>query len=399
MESKWKGGKEPEFSFELPNSTAKAYNENFDGMKSNLRKLHSGEKEKYSYRTTLILLFVVRFMCFYTAWYGNVYGTLAISALQFVVAPYSLFVSFGMAVALLPPIYMSHYLAFGLIEKSASLLQAYVLPSFVTSNLSSIAVFMNLPINPAFILVFFIIDQSLCFYIHFFTPSKKFTSQETLIHAVWGFLNTKTYTIVLLLHMMNSGVTIPIWIWLIDAKFQVTRKISKFVSYHWMHWVELFYHQHRMAHLPKVYEHAHKLHHFLHGTLSFDAHIYGNGMPEEFFFMVLELLMGSWYGKMPATLNKNILQFSIDNKYGHTQKPVDDCGHNFHADHHIYHMKNFGIYNCLMDMYFGTSTNNDKYMVKPSLYYNDKERVVFDVEKKIENENTVFYFTQQKNQE
>ena len=38
-------------------------------------------------------------------------------------------------------------------------------------------------------------------------------------------------------------------------------------------------------------------------------------------------------------------------------------------------------------------------MVKPSLYYNDKERVVFDVEKKIENENTVFYFTQQKNQE
>ena len=36
---------------------------------------------------------------------------------------------------------------------------------------------------------------------------KKFTSKETLIHAVWGFLNTKTYTIVLLLHMMNSGVT------------------------------------------------------------------------------------------------------------------------------------------------------------------------------------------------
>ena len=83
-------------------------------------------------------------------------------------------------------------------------------------------------------------------------PFKKFTSQETLIHAVWGFLNTKTYTIVLLLHMMNSGVTIPIWIWLIDAKFQVTTNISKFVSYYWMHWVELFYHQHRMAHLPKV---------------------------------------------------------------------------------------------------------------------------------------------------
>ena len=43
---------------------------------------------------------------------------------------------------------------------------------------------------------------------------------------------------------------------------------------------------------------------------------------------------------------------------------MDDCGHNFHADHHIYHMKNFGIYNCLMDMYFGTryvvNINNTK---------------------------------------
>ena len=50
--------------------------------------------------------------------------------------------------------------------------KAYVLPSFVTSNLSSIAAYMNLPINPAFILAFFAIDQALCFYIHFFTPSK-----------------------------------------------------------------------------------------------------------------------------------------------------------------------------------------------------------------------------------
>ena len=52
--------------------------------------------------------------------------------------------------------------------------------------------------------------------------------------------------------MMNSGVSLPIWIWLIDAKLKLTLKISKVVSYYWMHWVELFYHQHRMAHLPKV---------------------------------------------------------------------------------------------------------------------------------------------------
>ena len=54
----------------------------------------------------------------------------------------------------------------------------------------------------------------------------------------------------------------------------------------------------------QVYEHAHKLHHFLHGTLAFDAHIYGNGMPEEFFFLALELVMGVVWGFPPASLNR-----------------------------------------------------------------------------------------------
>ena len=44
-------------------------------------------------------------------------------------------------------------------------------------------------------------------------------------------------------------------------------------------------------------------------------------------------------------------------------------------------------------LFLNYSTNNDKYMVKPSLYYNDQKIVVFDVEKKIEDQDTVFYFT------
>ena len=73
-----------------------------------------------------------------------------------------------------------------------------------------------------------------------------------MTHFIWGFLNTKTYTLVIFLHMMNAGVKIPIWIWIIDANFQLTNKLSKIISDRWMHWLELFYHQHRMAHLPKV---------------------------------------------------------------------------------------------------------------------------------------------------
>ena len=118
---------------------------------------------------------------------------------------------------------------------------------------------------------------------HYFTPSKIFTFRETMTHFIWGFLNTKTYTMVIpshlflfsifdlytyvlfhislkviLLHMMNAGVKIPIWIWLIDANFQLTNRLSKIISDRWMHWLELFYHQHRMAHLPKVNCYIHK---------------------------------------------------------------------------------------------------------------------------------------------
>ncbi|XP_023323322.1 uncharacterized protein LOC111697529 [Eurytemora carolleeae] len=147
-----------------------------------------------------------------------------------------------------------------------------------------------------------------------------------------------------------------------------------------------------MAHLPKVYEHAHKLHHYLHGTNAFDAHIYGNGMPEEFFFLVLELCMAMFAGLTPATLNRTILQYSVDNKFGHTQKPEDTAGENFHADHHLLHVKNFGIYNCLMDMYFSTANFNDRYKVSPSLYHGGTP-LIYDVKKITETEQVVFQFT------
>ena len=63
-------------------------------------------------------------------------------------------------------------------------------------------------------------------------------------------------------------------------------------------------------------------------------------------------LLLSLYPLTPTAMQ--VLQFSVDNKFGHTQKPTDEDGGNFHADHHLLHVKNFGIYNCLTDMYFDT---------------------------------------------
>ena len=380
------------FNLDLPSSTAIVYNDAFEKMKSDMRRLHNGETEVFDYKITLILLFCIRVACIVCACYGNVMATIFISSLQFLVAPYSLFVSFALAMALAPPIYASHYVAFNLLQSTFAI-ASYFLPASIISVISRITPYLYLNIGSYFIISFFLLDQGFCLYCHYFTPSKTFSLKETLVHVVWGFLNTKTYTLVILLHMMNSNVSIPLWIWFIDAYFGVTLSISTKISQVWMHWLELFYHQHRMAHLPRVYEHAHKLHHYLHGTMSFDAHIYGNGMPEEFFFMMLELILGSVYGQMPATLNKLILQYSMQNKLGHTQKPEDTCGDNFHPDHHLKHVKNFGIYNCLMDMYFSTSTNNDQYMLTPSLSYTDHAETIFDVKKKNDGNITSFCFT------
>ena len=85
--------------------------------------------------------------------------------------------------------------------------------------------------------------------------------------------------------------------------------------------------------------------------------------------------------------NVNFFQF------GHTQWLEDSAGQNFHADHHLVHTKNYGIYNSLLDMYFNTATCNDNYRIKPSLYCAGAENLILEVEKKVDDENVVFLFT------
>ena len=380
------------FELSVPSDISAKYNEDFDKMKADLRSLHTGEREGLSYKMTLALLMILRLLCLVTAYNGQLVATLVISSLQFLVAPYSLFVSLALALALCPPIYCCHYLVYSLLG-AASTAVTGLCPQYVTDLVTSLDPYLHISITPMFILAFFTFDQLACLYCHLMTPCKQFTVRETLTHVVWGFLNTKTYTLVLLLHLMSSGLRVPLLLWILDWQLGLTQRVSDHLSSHTMHWLELFYTQHRIAHLPRVYEHAHKLHHYLHGTLAFDAHIYGNGMPEEFFFLVLELSMGVCLGVTPASLNRLILQYSLDNKFGHTQWLKDDQGQNFHANHHLIHVKNYGIYNSLLDMYFNTATDNDKYRIKPSLYCEGAGNLVFEVEKKLETDQIVFEFT------
>ena len=139
----------------------------------------------------------------------------------------------------------------------------------------------------------------------------------------------------------------------------ITPTIGRVLSRFTLHWSVLFYHQHRMGHLPPVYNEAHKFHHYLNSSTAYDAHIYGSGLPEEWSTLILELIGALSFGYPPLSFNPWIIYISWTNKVGHTRQAEPTiCGLNNHVDHHEYHDKNFGIYNPLLDIFFGTDAPN-----------------------------------------
>ena len=123
-------------------------------------------------------------------------------------------------------------------------------------------------------------------------------------------------------------------------------------------------------------------HHYLHDANAFDAHIYGSGAPEEFHILWMELLVATVLQWTPPSLTYYVLYISWTNKVGHTRKATERGGNNAHVDHHTYHSKNFGIYNAVMDMYFGTAVHNNAYTVPGYTFTKSvdagHDRVVFD---------------------
>lgn len=292
-----------------------------------------------------------------------IYAFLA-STLQFLVAPYSFFASLTALLMLGPAIFFSHYAVYVPLQWFTSSIYANDYLSSDTKEL------LSLPINSRFIVAFFLIDQLLCVICTFQTPvgpSKQYPRTRLIQSIVYGFLNCKTYFLVLLFALSGENFKIDLLAWLIDMNFGLTPRVVKLMSSLSAHWASLFYNMHRLAHLPIVYEHAHKQHHYLHDCTAFDAHIYGSGQAEEWFTLQLEYFMAARFGCVPASLGFHTLMQSWANKIGHTRKELEGrseiaAGINHHADHHKTHTKNFGIYNCCLDMLFGTNfPDNDNY--------------------------------------
>jgi hypothetical protein len=320
------------------------YNASIEALKKQIKLLSTD----WPFKVTQLTFFIVRVFALIASFGGDLRSTFAISAVQFLVAPYSFFVCVAQICALIPPMFFGHYLGFGFLR----LVEVWLLPDWSLLEFS---------ITPSFICAFFLFDQAVCAYLVFFdtTDGKpvKIPFLKAIKHISYGFLNCKTYTLIIFLHMYHSGVRFSFTVWMLDCVFRISPRIARTFTLATLHWAAIFYHQHRMAHIPRVYEHAHKMHHFLYDATAFDAHFYGSGAPEEFCMLFVEVLGGVFGGILPLSLSFHTLYLSWTNKTGHTRKAEAHGGNNNHCDHHTYHSKNFGIYNLTMDLLFGTNAD------------------------------------------
>lgn len=234
-----------------------------------------------AFPATLTLFFAVRLLAVAAAATGSPAAALLLCAAQFAVAPYSLFVSLTALLALAPVLFCGHYAVW------------FALRAALRAALPRAWAAAHLEVTHTFIAVFFAVDQLLCALCVYATPrgrSAPVSARRLLQSVVFGFLNTKTYWLVLLFCMrawvrraaqacpvrvppvaassrqVAQGVRLEVVVLGVDYALGASRRVGALIARHTMHWAPLFYHQHRMAHLPHVYEHAHKFHHYLHGA-------------------------------------------------------------------------------------------------------------------------------------
>eukprot|EP00928_Gymnodinium_smaydae_P082529 TRINITY_DN65869_c0_g1_i1.p1 TRINITY_DN65869_c0_g1~~TRINITY_DN65869_c0_g1_i1.p1 ORF type:complete len:418 (+),score=27.54 TRINITY_DN65869_c0_g1_i1:29-1255(+) len=304
------------------------YAEGLERLKADLQDASTGELMDYHLKQ--VLFWVIRITCVACASTGSFWFTFVASLLQFLVLPYSLFVSIAYGLETMFVLYSGHVIVYPLL----TLLLQRVIPS---------CYYATVVVGPRCLATFLIVDQMLCVACLFKTPKGKSKpmAMSRIFQSVWyGFLNCKTYFLVLFL--LSFGLEVPILVWLLDAALGLSSRLS---GINGRFWPVLFYHVHRMGHVTHVYPDAHKFHHHLHDSTAFDAHIFGSGAPEEWLILMFDLYLVLGLGYLPASLSYHVLQVSWMNKWSFHTRSDDPAGHsnNFHVDHHTYHTVNFGF--------------------------------------------------------
>lgn len=116
-----------------------------------------------------------------------------------------------------------------------------------------------------------------------------------------------------------------------------------------------------MQHLPVVYEHAHRTHHHLTDGTAWDAHVFsGAGFPEEFFFLLQDILFLRFVGLPVPCMTYRLLKHQLANKDAHQRREAPYEHDEYHQDHHLHHRANYGFNRPMLDLVFGTYKRTEK---------------------------------------
>lgn len=295
-----------------------------------------------SFRAILVLSFAVRMVqCVVAFVYGWQLG-LSAGLLQFLVAPLSLVLTITRITSLFFDIAMH-----------------YSVNAICLLGLSRAAIEgPKLVFDWKFICAFFAIDFILCLLLYL-RNSEPLGVVRLTKSISYGTFNAKSYFFVVFGCLLDLELDIYGVILTSLIAFYIALPLRRLLRYPGFDIV--FYIDHRVGHIPGVYQHAHKMHHYLYDTTPFDAHIYGSSLNEEYLWICAEVLPCALFGLAPFWINLYTLFHSWEDKLFHTRSVEGSDGYdveNFHADHHTFHRHNFStphLLGALVDFYFDTA--------------------------------------------
>jgi hypothetical protein len=336
--------------YRIPRAIVDRYNSHYEDLKATLRAV--GPDRGLFGRAFILPMVAVRAGCAVVAAAFGWVPMAAFSVLQFAVAPYSFFAAVAAWYHVLP-LFMTHFVMLAIIQSGTSL---------VVNRFPAIEAFAYVSIDLRFILWWFVIDQLTCVLFCLWTPNGRpvrYPPGRLLQSWVYGFLNCKTYWLVLLFACQGFRIDLLAWTLLALVPSRAVAYVSgllrpllRAASFHWTFQSSMFYHSHRLVHLPCVYPQSHRHHHYLHDATPFDADLYGSGLPEEWMKLLTETVMCMVFGLMPWSLSFSALQLSVRNRIGHTRTDAEAA--NFHVNHHATHVRNFGVRWFPVDLLMGT---------------------------------------------
>eukprot|EP00435_Cladocopium_sp_Y103_P060686 s269_g22.t1 len=306
-------------SIKVPVKVCQEYEAKVESLAERIRQRSPPERRLIS---THSLLVAQRVLWICTAAVSDNLGLfLLVGSLQFMVAPYSFAASILMYVMNTCVHCLGHFC-------SALVIHFLPLPAW------------NVEINNQFIILFLGLDFLVTAYFALVANTdgypKQFPLLKTLHHMVYGTFNGKGYLVLLLLMCKGRSFNLA-WI-LLDALLGISPLVNNFLQESILAWESMFYHIHRMQHLPVVYEHAHRTHHHLTDGTAWDAHLFtGAGFPEDFFFLLQDILVLRVVGLPVPWMTYRLLKHQLANKDAHQRREAPYEHDEFHQDHHLHH--------------------------------------------------------------